>query len=175
MRVADNGGGDDDDDENAAAGAAPPVDDWAPRRAWFKLSLLHPSGDEGRASHKDATHTFVPTAVDWGFTNFLPLSDVRAEFIHPDGSIVVRCELSTDPSVVPPDVLPGAGALGGYFGNQNYDCRRETGHGKREEEEERERKREAFFRGKKKNSQTKKKTLSLSSQSASRTRAPPAT
>ena len=115
-----------DGGDDAAALAA---DDWAPRRAWFKLSLLHPSGDEARASSRDATHTFVPAAVDWGFTNFLPLPDVKAEFVHPDGSIVIRCELSMDPSVVPAEVLPGAL----YLGNQHYDCRRETGHGKRRE------------------------------------------
>ena len=105
--------------------------DWAPRRAWFKLSLLHPSGDEARHSSKEATHSFAPVAVDWGFTSFLPLADVRAEFVHADGSVVVRCELSTDPSVVPPEALPPGGVLGGYLGNQHYDCRRETGHGER--------------------------------------------
>lgn len=115
--------------ENGDPGATA-APDWGPRRAWFKLSLLHPSGDEARVSHREATHTFVPSAVDWGFTNFLPLSDVKTEFVHPDGSIVVRCELSTDPNVVPAEALPGA--LGGYLGNQHYDCRRETGHGKRE-------------------------------------------
>ena len=111
--------------------AAPLVGDWAPRRAWFKLSLLHPSGDEARHSSKEATHSFAPAAVDWGFTSFLPLADVRAEFVHADGSVVVRCELSTDPSVVPPEALPPGGVLGGYLGNQHSDCRRETGHGER--------------------------------------------
>lgn len=131
VNAADAGGGAaaSSQQENGDPNAAAAAQDWGPRRAWFKLSLLHPSGDEARASHREATHTFVPTAVDWGFTNFLPLSDVKAEFVHPDGSIVVRCELSTDPSVVPAEVLP----LGGFLSNQHYDCRRETGHGKEEE------------------------------------------
>ena len=151
--------------------AAPLVGDWAPRRAWFKLSLLHPSGDEARHSSKEATHSFAPVAVDWGFTSFLPLADVRAEFVHADGSVVVRCELSTDPSVVPPEALPPGGVLGGYLGNQHYDCRRETGHGersfwcvwrKRESEQARE-KQDSRKRKKKKKTQpppTKKKNPS---------------
>ena len=128
----------------------------------------------------------MPHSVDWGFTNFAPLADVRAEYVHPDGSVVVRCELSTDPSVVPPE--PPQNLM---LGAQHYDCRRETGHGKKvflllllfgvDRERERARKREEKKTTLTTNNNNKKLSPSFPlpsqtfTQSASRTRAPPAT
>ena len=94
---------------DAHTGAAP--DGWC-RAASFSLTLLHPT-DPARHHTKDAHHTFCAAAVDWGFTQFMPLADVRAGgYVDAAGCISIRCRVTVDPAAA---------------GGGGYDCRKETG------------------------------------------------
>ena len=94
-----------------AADAATAPDGWA-RKAGFTLTLVHPT-DPSKSIAKDAAHVFTATAVDWGFTQFVPLADVLASgFVDGSGCVTIKCAMRVD-----------ARAASGCL----LDCRAETG------------------------------------------------
>ena len=66
------------------------------RYAWFQLTVLNSQFPE-RHSAKEAQHHFNAKESDWGFTQFLPLSDLMepdSGFLSADDTLVIEAQVS---------------------------------------------------------------------------------